>query len=110
MVQLFQLGTGGLPPYRWAPAWLAAYFTSLTVLDPLAAALLLTRRRAGLHLAAAVLVTDALANWYATYCLQVGAGAARIAQAVITVLAVASLLTIRRASLWLLPARRAVSE
>ncbi|WP_089297783.1 hypothetical protein [Actinoplanes regularis] len=50
LVHMTQIA-GEWPPYPWAPAWLAAYFTSLTVLDPLAAWLLLDQRRAGLHLA-----------------------------------------------------------
>ena len=40
VVHVVQLATGGWPPYAWAPPWLAAYFTALTLLDPLAAALL----------------------------------------------------------------------
>lgn len=82
---------GGWPPYPWVPGWLAAYFVSLTVLDPVAAWLLLERRRVGLYLAAFILVTDALANGYASYYLPMGAPASRVAQAVITGLAVGSL-------------------
>ena len=40
VVHVVQLAIGGWPPYRWAPIWLASYFTSLTLLDPLAALLL----------------------------------------------------------------------
>ncbi|MEV8514886.1 hypothetical protein [Dactylosporangium sp. NPDC051484] len=98
---MIQLVTGGWPPYPWAPIWLAIYFTSLTLLDPLAAALLLARRAIGLYLAALVLVTDAAANWYATYCLPGATAVARIAQAVISVLALASLLTVRYARSWM---------
>ncbi|WP_433061157.1 hypothetical protein [Dactylosporangium sp. CS-033363] len=65
-VHIYQLATGGWPPYAWAPAWLAAYYTALTVLDPLAAVLLAARRTAGVHLAAAVLVSDTIANVYAS--------------------------------------------
>ncbi len=86
-VHLVQLVTGGWPPYRWAPTWLAIYFTSLTVFDPLAASLLVGRRLIGLYLAVLVLVTDAIANWYATYCLPRATGVGRIAQAVISMLA-----------------------
>jgi hypothetical protein len=91
-VHVYQLATGGWPPYHWAPAGLAIYFTSLTVLDPLAATLLLIRRRAGLYPAVLVLVTDAAANWYATYHLLPTTGNAQIGQAVISVLAVASVI------------------
>ena len=89
VVQLFSW-----PPYPWAPGWLAAYFVSLTVFDPLAAGLLLARRAAGLYLAIAVLASDALANGYAVYG-PAGADtgtAARVGQAVISLLAVATVI------------------
>ncbi len=105
VVHLVQLGDGW-PPYPWAPTWLAVYFTSLTLWDPLAAVLLLTRRAAGLYLAAVVLVTDAAANGYATYCLPHGTTASRVAQAVIAGLAVGSLLLIRPARPWMRGRRR----
>ena len=82
-MHLVQLRTG----YPWAPGWLAAYFYSLTVLDPLAAVLLLRGRRVGLPLAAGILITDAAANAYACYVLDEGGVAARVGQGVITVLA-----------------------
>ena len=76
------------PPYPWAPGWLATYFVSLTLFDPLAAVLLWQWRRSGAWLAAAVLVTDAAANGYATYGgFGVGGTVPRISQAVITGLA-----------------------
>jgi hypothetical protein len=56
IVHLVQVAVGGWPPYRWAPAWLAIYFTSLTVFDPLAAGLLAQRLMIGLNLTAYVLV------------------------------------------------------
>lgn len=37
VVHVVQLVAGWLTPYDWAPAWMAAYFTALTVADPLAA-------------------------------------------------------------------------
>ncbi|MER7009682.1 hypothetical protein ABT297_42490 [Dactylosporangium sp. NPDC000555] len=101
VVHVIQLVTGGWPPYPWWPIWLAVYFTSLTLLDPLAAALLVARRAIGLYLAAFILVTDAAANWYATYCLPGGTAVARIAQAVISVLALVSLLLVRYARPWM---------
>ncbi|GGM54447.1 hypothetical protein ACFFX1_50960 [Dactylosporangium sucinum] len=93
VVHVVQLATGGWPPYGWAPPWLAAYFVSLTLFDPLAAVLLLAARRAGVVLAATVLVTDAAANGWATYVLHTGGTTARVAQAVITLLAVGALVT-----------------
>ena len=91
VVHIGQLVAGGLTPYDWAPPWLAGYFTSLTLVDPLAAGLLWARRAAGLHLAVAVLVTDAAANGYAAYGLGEGGTTARVAHAVITTLAAVSL-------------------
>jgi hypothetical protein len=99
VVHLFQL-VSGWPPYPWAPHWLAAYFTSLTLLDPLAALLLLARRAAGLYLAAFVMVTDAGANWYASYYLPHGTAATKLAQALISGLALASLLIAYQARPW----------
>lgn len=89
LVHLVQLIGSGFDPYPLAPGWLAAYFVSLTLLDPLAAVLLLQRRRAGLILGCAVLLTDAGANAYANYVLDVRPGitAGRVGQAVITLLA-----------------------
>ncbi|MEV5694609.1 hypothetical protein [Micromonospora globbae] len=91
VVHVLHLLTGGPRPYPSLPAWLALYFTSLTVLDPLAAVLLWRRRTAGLVLACAVLVTDAAANAYANYALDPAPGVTpgRVGQAVITLLALA---------------------
>jgi len=100
-VHLVQVTTGNWPPYSWAPAWLAVYFSSLTMLDPLAALLLARRRAVGLYLVVLVLVTDAIANWYATYRLPHSNDVARIAQAVISVLALASLAVARLAHPWM---------
>jgi hypothetical protein len=69
VVHVVQLAIGGWPPYRWAPIWLASYFTSLILLDPLAALLLWARRAIGLYLAILILATDAAANGYAVYSL-----------------------------------------
>lgn len=96
IVHLGHLVVDGWPPYPWAPAWLAVYFTSLTVLDPLAAWLLWTGRRAGLPLAAFVLVTDAIANYWATYHVLGPTPLTQIAQAVISVLAVATVILLAR--------------
>ncbi|SCG43327.1 hypothetical protein [Micromonospora humi] len=72
------------------PAWLLLSFTSLTVLDPVAAALLALRRIEGLTLGCVVLASDAVANGYANYALDTTPGITpgRIGQAVITLLAV----------------------
>ena len=99
VIHVFQLAHGW-PPYPWAPVWLAVYFTALTVLDPLAAWLLLPRRRAGLYLAVFVLVTDALANGYASYDLPTGTLTSKAAQAVISGLAVGSLWVALQARPW----------
>lgn len=73
----------------------------LTLPDPLA--VLLQRRRSGLALACAVLVTDAAANGYANYVLDDAGGltVGRVGQAVISVLALASALAAAR--LWSVP-------
>ena len=99
VVHLLQLASGW-PPYPWAPDWLAAYFASLTLLDPLAALLLLARRAAGLYLAVFVMVTDAGAIWYASYYLPHGTAATRLAQALISGLAIASLMIANYARPW----------
>lgn len=79
----------GPDPYPSMPQWLAAYFMSLTLLDPAAALLLAWRRQAGLLLAGAVLVTDAYANYVVDHAEGVTAG--RIGTAVLAVLAIALL-------------------
>ena len=102
-VHVVQLGAGGLHPYPWAPTWLAIYFTSLTLADPMAAVLLCLRRTSGLYLGAAVLVTDALANGYAIYELDGGTAMARASQVIISLMAVASLALAPRVRPWLSP-------
>ncbi|MGR7025524.1 hypothetical protein [Geodermatophilus sp. URMC 62] len=93
VVHVVQVVLGGGNPYPGLPGWLRAYFVSLTLLDPLAAVLLALRRRTGLVLAVAVLVSDAAANAWANYALDPAAGgtAGRVGQAVVTLLAVALL-------------------
>src|SRR5438045_3595110 len=100
-VHVVQLATGGWPPYAWAPPWLAIYFMSLTLFDPLAAALLLGRRPIGLYLGAAVLVTDASANGYADYGLFRATPTGVIAQGIISVFALAALLAVPRIRPWM---------
>jgi hypothetical protein len=108
-VHVGQLALGGWPPYPGVPGWLAGYFVSLTVLDPAAAVLLACRRRAGLVLGCAVLLTDAAGNGYANYAVRSGQGvtAGRAGQAVVTVLAIALLAVALRIWPWLRPGRRA---
>ncbi|MFF6904421.1 hypothetical protein ACFY9Q_00575 [Streptomyces sp. NPDC012389] len=67
---LADLAQHGLRPYAWAPTWLNLYWTALSVLDPLAALLLLCGMRRGLDLVCAILITDLVANWYAVYGIQ----------------------------------------
>ncbi|MEH3075668.1 MAG: hypothetical protein PGN11_03175 [Quadrisphaera sp.] len=92
-VHVVQIVVAGGHPYPGLPGWLRIYFISLTVLDPLSAVLLLRRCRAGVLLAVAVLVTDAVANGLANYAFDQTAGltAGRLGQAVITLIAVGSL-------------------
>jgi len=103
VVHLVQLAAGGWPPYRWAPIWLAIYFTSLTLLDPLAALLLWARRAIGLYLAVLVLATDAAANGYAVYGLPGATATARIAQVLVSVLALAAMIMAPRVRRWMRP-------
>lgn len=100
-MHVIHLATGGWPPYRWAPTWLAIYFTSLTLLDPLAASLLWARRAIGLYLGCFVLVTDAVANGYAVYGLSGATGTARIAQAIVSLLALAAVITAPGVRRWM---------
>jgi hypothetical protein len=102
-VHAIQLVVRGFHPYLWAPTWLAIYFTSLTLADPLAVVLLWARRASGLYLGGAVLVTDAVANGYAIYGLPGGSATARISQAIISLMAVAALALAPRVRPWLLP-------
>ncbi len=102
-IHVVQLIAGGLHPYSWAPPWLAIYFTSLTLADPLAAALLWARRASGLYLGVAVFVTDALANGYAVLVRDESPVVARISLVLISVLAVASVALAPRLRPWLLP-------
>lgn len=60
----------GLRPYSWGPPLLETFWSSLVVLDAAAAALLLFgKRRAGLALAAIIMVCDVTANSYAFFVL-----------------------------------------
>jgi hypothetical protein len=100
LVHVLQLAAAGLAPYPELPGWLRVYFVSLTVLDPLAAVLLVRGRRSGVVLAVAVLVTDALANGWANYALDPAGGvtAGRVGHAVITALAL--VVTVLAVPMW----------
>jgi hypothetical protein len=84
------------------PAWMALYWVSLTVLDPLAAVVLALRRRVGLGLSAGVLVSDAVVNGYAIHGLGVGVSWAWAGHLVVTALAVTTVVTWPVVSPWLL--------
>lgn len=60
---------GGFLPYAGKPLWANIYWTSLTLLDPLAILLLLFRLRTGMILYAFIIVTDVLINLYFTISL-----------------------------------------
>lgn len=60
----------GLQAYDWAPRWLNFYWSSLALLDLLAAVLLISGKRRGTELACAIMATDLAANWYAAYGIQ----------------------------------------
>ena len=54
----------------WAPGWRNWHRSSLAVLDPFAAWLLLRGTRGGVTLACAIMAADPAANWYAIYGIQ----------------------------------------
>lgn len=53
---------GGWLPYGYAPLWLNAFWTSLTILDPLAATLLWRRSPGGVWLLLGIMLTDVTVN------------------------------------------------
>jgi len=60
---LLDLIAGGIETYGGFPTGLRAYWISLTVLDPLAVLLLLLRRRSGVVLGLAIILSDIAVNW-----------------------------------------------
>jgi len=95
--------TGPLPLVDSAvPAPIGAYYLSLTALDPLAAVLLALRRRVGLGVGAAVLVSDAVVNGYAIYWLGTGVRWAWAGHLVVSLVAVTVVVTWPVVSPWLL--------
>ncbi|MDF1767369.1 hypothetical protein [Maricaulis sp.] len=62
---LMDIFSRGIFAYTYAPFWMNAFWTSLTLLDPLVVALLLLVRRAGIVLGGMVMVADLAINTYA---------------------------------------------
>ena len=99
---------GMVAPTVPLPGWLAVFFGSLVVLDPLVFVLVWLRLRVGLALGAAVLGADAAANGWANHVLDPATGvtAGRVGQAVITLLAVGLLVALPWVWPWARPLRR----
>lgn len=74
IVHILQILSAPADPYPAAPTWLAVFFTSLVVLDPMCAILLWRQRQAGVVIGVAVLSLDAIANVYANYFLDGASG------------------------------------
>ena len=100
VVHVVHLVVAGGLPYSDLPGWLRAYFVSLTLLDPLAAGLLVLRRRSGVVVAVVVLVSDALANGWTNYIRDPASGvtAGRVGHGVVTLLALG--LLVMTPALW----------
>ena len=65
----------GFLPYKFAPIYLNFFWTSLTIIDPLAAILLLTKVRIGLYLSIVVILMDISVNIpYFFFIAKVGSG------------------------------------
>lgn len=60
---IVDLAIGGLNTYAQFPTGLRIYWVSLTFLDPLTIALLALRRRVGVVLGLAVILSDITVNW-----------------------------------------------
>lgn len=103
LVQLLRAGA-----YPGVPPLIAAFFSSLVVLDPVVAALLGFRRREGLLLGCLVLWADAMANGYANYVVDTAEGITpgRVGQATTTLLAVALVAATPTIRPWLVPEKR----
>ncbi|KQM58075.1 hypothetical protein [Agreia sp. Leaf210] len=54
---------GGLDVYSGFPVGVRLFWVTLTILDPVTAALIIFRRRSGIVLGAAVIITDIAVNW-----------------------------------------------
>lgn len=66
---ILDIWRGGFLPYTYAPLALNIYWTSLTLLDPLAITLLYYLPYHGMVLAVLIMVSDIAVNLYATYSL-----------------------------------------
>ena len=64
---IIDIWRGGLLPYNYAPLAFNCYWTSLTLLDPLAIVLLYYRPYQGMVLAVLIMISDIAVNLYATY-------------------------------------------
>ncbi|PPF65524.1 hypothetical protein C5E11_01155 [Clavibacter michiganensis] len=54
---------GGLDVYSGFPVGVRLFWVTLTILDPVTAALIIFRRRSGIVLGAAVIIADIAVNW-----------------------------------------------
>jgi hypothetical protein len=72
-VHLFDIASGGIFPYRFAPLPVNVYWTSLAALDLLAAFLLWRQRRLGLALTVTIMLSDVVVNSFVTYVLKLSA-------------------------------------
>lgn len=54
---------GGLDVYDGFPAGVRLFWVSLTILDPLTVVLIILRRRSGIVLGSAVIISDIAVNW-----------------------------------------------
>lgn len=60
---VLELVAGGVDTYGEFPSPLRVFWVSLTLIDPLAALLLLLKRRTGIALGLAIILTDIAVNW-----------------------------------------------
>ena len=70
VLHVVDIAHGGWLPYRFAPDFVNLFWSSLAVLDGLAAVLLWTKRRRGLALALAIMLTDVTVNTSMAYGLE----------------------------------------
>ena len=72
-VHLYDIASGGIFPYRFAPLPVNVYWTSLAALDLVAAFLLWRQMGLGLMLTVAIMLSDVAVNSYVTYVLKLAA-------------------------------------
>jgi len=63
VTHVLELVAGGFDTYGEFPPALRLFWVSLTLIDPLAALLLLLKRRTGIALGLAIILTDVAVNW-----------------------------------------------